>query len=320
MTELATLRTIDGQPVLRFERRLRHSPAKVWRAVSDPAEMGHWFPTAVEAELRPGAPMRFTFPDDAPVAGDWEGEVLEVDPEKVYMFRWHTDVLRFELIPDGDGCRLVFTQTIGGGAVGRLGAGRTAAGWDRCLDGLVARLDGTTLPQEADWLAPMESYIEEFGLGYGEVREVREVTDGWELHFARDLVWRPATEVWALIVEDTSPEVGGEPPTRTTNGTVPAGRLTEVDEPRTLEYEWLHDGTPAGRVRWTIVSDERLGVRVELTQTVPARLADLRASALAAWHVQLELFFAALHGDVRCPWPADRAEALTKEYADRLLL
>lgn len=41
------------------------------------------------------------------------------------------------------------------------------------------------------------------------------------------------------------------------------------------------------------MSDERLGVRVELTQTVPAAPADLRATALAAWHVRLELFFAA---------------------------
>jgi uncharacterized protein YndB with AHSA1/START domain len=258
--------------------------------------------------------MRFTFPEEAVVDGTWDGEVLEVDPPKVYMFRWHADVLRIELIPDGDGCRLVFTQTLGGGPVGRLGAGRTAAGWDQCLDTLVARLDGGSPEPRTDWLTPMSRYISEFGLDEGTVHET---ADGWELRFARDLVWKPPADVWALIVEDTTPERGGEPPLRATNGYVPAGRLTEVEEPRVLEYEWLHDGAPAGRVRWTIVSDDKLGVRVELTQTVPTRLPDERATALGAWHVQLELFFGAIHGELR-PWPADRAEALAKEYATHL--
>ncbi len=314
MTNRATLRTIDGRPVLHFERLLRHSPAKVWRAVTDPAEMTHWFPAAVEAELRPGAPIRFTFPAEAVVDGTWDGEVLEVDPEKVFMFRWNTDVLRIELFPEGDGCLLSFTQTLGGGWAGRLGAGRTAAGWDQCLDQLAARLDGTTAVPRTDWLTPMARYIDEFGLGAGTVRD----TDGgWELRFARDLVWKPPADVWALIVEDDTPEPGGEPPRRATNGYVPAGRLTEVDAPHVLEYEWLHDGAPAGRVRWTIVADDELGVRVELSQTGPARLADLRATALGAWHVQLELFFTAIHGEPR-PWPPDRAEELAKEYATHL--
>jgi uncharacterized protein YndB with AHSA1/START domain len=315
VTERATLRTIDGQPVLRFERRLRHSPAKVWRAVSDPAEMAHWFPATVEAELRPGAPMRFTFPEEAVVDGSWDGEVLEVDPPKVFMFRWNEDVLRFELIPDGDGCRLVFTQTVGGGPVGRLSVGRNAAGWDSCLAALAARLDGEQAEPFDDWLGAIERYVEEFGLGRGAVRSTE---DGWELCFARDLVWKPPADVWATIVEDGSPSVGHEPPVRVTNAYVPAGRLTAVEPPHLLEYEWLHDGAPAGRVRWTITSDDELGVRVEVTQTVPARLAEVRATALAAWQVQLELFFAAVHGDVRCPWPKDRTEQLAKEYADGL--
>ncbi|MEW2352189.1 SRPBCC family protein [Spirillospora sp. NPDC029432] len=315
MNKDATLQTINGEPTLRFERRLAHPPAKVWRAVSDPAEMAHWFPAAVEAELRPGAPMRFVFPGDLEVEGASDGEVLEVDPPKVFMFRWNDDVLRFELLPDGDGCLLVFTQTIGGGRTGLLGAGRTAAGWDTCLAELAGRLDGTTVPARTDWLGPMEHYIEKFGLAEGTVRETG---DGHELTFARDLVWKPADEVWRLLVGGTEPSIGGEPPTPATNGYVRPGKVTKADAPRLLEYEWLHEGTPAGTVRWEIVSDPRLGVRVELTQTLPRRLAALRATALAAWHVHLELFFAATHGDQRCPWPADRTDQLTRKYETQL--
>jgi uncharacterized protein YndB with AHSA1/START domain len=314
MSEYATMHTIDGQPVLRFERRLRHSPTKVWRAVSDPAEMVHWFPAAVEAELRPGAPMRFTFPDEAVVDGTWDGEVLEIDPPKVYMFRWNQDVLRFELLPDGDGTHLVFTQTIGGGEIGLLGAGRTAAGWDMCLDTLAGRLNGADVTPREDWLTPMEHYIERFGLGEGTVRAV---DGGFELHFARDLVWKPPTEVWSLLTEDTP--LGDHPPVRATNDYVPPGRLTHANPPTDLTYEWLHDDKPAGTVHWRIIADEKLGVRVELTQTVPTHLSDLRATALAAWHVQLDLFFAATHGDIRCPWPQTRTEDLTKHYTEKLL-
>jgi uncharacterized protein YndB with AHSA1/START domain len=278
----ATLSTINGEPTLRFERRLRHAPAKVWRAVSDPAEMRHWFPAAVQAELRPGAPMRFTFPDEAVVAGTWDGEVLEVDEPKIFMFRWNQDVLRIELIPDGDGCRLVFTQTLGGGGV--LGAGRTAAGWDTCLDALTAQLDGTEPAERTDWLTPMEHYIEKFGLGYGKV-------ESGAIHFARDLVWKPPADVWAVLT------------------TMPTGRVVTSEAPHVLEYECA----PAGTARWEIVSDPTLGVRVELTVTAPT---DLPAT-LATWHVRLEQLFATTMGTNR-PWPEDRTTELTKLYKEQL--
>jgi uncharacterized protein YndB with AHSA1/START domain len=311
----ATMSTVNGEPVLRFERRFRHPVAKVWRAVSEPAELVSWFPAAVETELRPGAPMRFTFAEEAVVDGVWDGEVLEVDPPKVFMFRWNVDVLRFELIPDGDGCLLVFTQAVGGGAVGRLGAGRTAAGWDNCLDALAASLDGDAVPEQAEWLTPIESYVEEFGLGEGTVEST---SDGWLVRFTRDLVWKPASEVWALLTEDTDVAVGDEPPLVTTHGYVPVGRVTAVDAPTLIEYEWCDDDKPVGTVRFTIVEDATFGTRVELTQTGPARLADVRPTVLAAWQIHLESFFAATHGVIRCPWPEDRQAELTKRYAERL--
>lgn len=312
MSDEATLHTVNGVPTLRFERRLAHAPEKVWRAVSDPAEMAHWFPATVEAEPRPGSRMRFTFPDDGELAPDWDGEVLEVDAPRVYMFRWARDVLRFELIPDGDGCLLVFTQTVGGGDIGLLGAGRTAAGWDACLDQLAGRLDDREVPVVENWLEPMTAYIDRFGLAEGRVRPV---DGGYELHFARDLVWKPLDQVWQTLTEDA---VGDLLPKRAANDHVPAGPIVAAEAPKLLEYQWLHEGEPAGTVRWEFVSHPELGVRVELTQTVPAELASLRAEALAAWHVHLDLFFAAVQGDVRCAWSEERVAELTEHYGSVL--
>ncbi|ROS40188.1 SRPBCC family protein [Amycolatopsis thermoflava] len=312
MTEF---RTIAGKPVLRFERRLRHRPEKVWRAVTDPAELAHWFPARVETEARIGAPIRFVFPGDAPVDDGGTGEVLEFDPPKVFAFSWNLDVLRFELAPDGDGCLLVFTQTIGGGDIGRLAAGRNAIGWDTCLGALTARLDGADAPPPPDWLPAMEHYIDQFGLGDGSVHET---AAGYELRFARDLVWKPGAEIWQVLTEDSPVEPGGPPPLRATNGYVPTGKIVTASAPHVLEYEWLHDGAPAGRVRFEIVADAELGTRIELTQTVPFALQHLRAELLAAWHTHLELFFAATFGEIRCPWPEERTALLTKRYEEKV--
>lgn len=310
-----TLHTDGDTSTLRFERRLAHSPDKVWKTITEPAEMAHWFPAEVRTELTPGARMQFTFPEGAPVETGGEGEILEFDPPKVYAFRWNNDVLRFELLADGSGCLLVFSHTLGGGGLGRLGAGRDAAGWDTCLDALQARLAGGGAEYPRDWLGPMERYIRRFGLDEGAVCSTQ---DGYTVHFARDLVWKPADEVWRLLTGGAEPQLGAEPPLRATNGYVPAGPVTAIEAPRLLEYESPHDDDPAGRVRWEIIHDAALGTRIELTHTFPTRLAGFRPTALAAWHVHLELFFAATHGDIRCPWPAERTAALQQQYRERL--
>ncbi|HVW45009.1 MAG TPA: SRPBCC family protein [Amycolatopsis sp.] len=295
----AKLETIGDNPVLRFERRLAHPVAKVWKAVSDPVEMRHWFPARLETELKIGAPIRFVFPEEAPVDEGGDGEILELDPPKVFAFRWNHDVLRFELVPDGDGCLLYFSQTLGGGALGRLGAGRNAAGWDHCLGSLAALLDRRAGEPFTEWLTAMEHYIERFGLGEGEV--VR-TADGFDLRFARDLVWKPAADMWHLLTVDGF--------SRTAE--VPAGEVTRSAEPRLLEY-----AAEGGTVRWEITYDAALGARVELTHTVPAALADRVPELLAAWHTRIDQLFAAAHGEQR-PIPPERHAQLAKFYADRM--
>lgn len=311
---LATLRTVDGRPVLRFERRLNHPPAKVWKAVTDPGEMAHWFPAAVHTELEAGAEMRFSFDDGAEHGEAYtEGRILEFDPPRVYAFRWHDAVYRFELIPDGPGCRLLFSTTLSGtGTHGDLpSVARQAPGWDGCLGMLAARLDGSEAPRldQAWFLDRAERYVEEFGLGTGEVRDTGE---GRLVRFERDLV-PPVDTVWATLVEDAEPEPGRPPPLRGTHGYLDAGVITELRRPHVLEYAWLRDGTEAGRVRFELREQEPVGCRLVLTQTLPDGYPP--AAVLAAWQVHLELFFAALHGEVRCPWPSERTEELTRRYA-----
>ena len=311
MESRATLETIGGKAVLRFERRLAHPPEKVFRAISEPAELAHWFPAKVETELRAGAPIRFEFEDvdfEAP-----PGEVLEVDPPKLLAYAWGDGVLRWEVVPEGAGCRLHFTHTLGGDEAwgGRLAAARQAAGWDVCLAALDARLDGTA-GAELDWFPRQEAYLERFGLAEGEVRSH---ADGHEARFERDLVQR-ASDVWAELAGGDDPSAGGTVPPSFTDRHAEPGELTEAEPPRVLEYEWLHEGEPAGRVRWEL-REHDFGSVLVVSQTVPDRLASLLPEALAGWQAHLELLTARLHG-VERQRPEVPVETLAERYRERL--
>ena len=320
------LQMIDGKPVLRFERRLNHPPEKVWTAITDPAEMAHWFPASIEfpgagfPAAEPGTPMRFSFSGTSAGLGARyrDGQVLELDPPKVYAFRWFDSVLRFELVPEGGGCRLIFSQAFSG--AGTWGdppsAVRNAPGWDRCLDTLTARLDGREPPAvDGMWfLHRAEAYAGKFGLSEGTVHD--QPGGGYLVRFERDLV-QPAGQVWHVLTGGAEPVPGSPPPGRFTHRYTPAGPVTSAEPPRLLEYEWLDDGTAAGRVRFELRHQEPLGTRLVVTETIPQQLAGTRAVALAAWQVHLELLFAALHGDERM-LRAERTRELTKRYAARL--
>ena len=72
--------------------------------------------------------MHFTFPggEMEPI----EGSVTALDPPRRFSFTWGDEHLHIELEPDGDGCRLRFTQVLST----REQASRDAAGWHVCLD------------------------------------------------------------------------------------------------------------------------------------------------------------------------------------------
>ena len=159
MTTGGTLTTIDGKAALRFERRYRHPIERVWRAVSDPTEMGRWFPSEVTGDRAVGA--RLVFDDEAqraaardagePTRDDggpmFEGTVVVYDPPHVFSFTWGGEVIRLGLRADGDHTVLLFTQILSHPSV----AARNGAGWPSCLAELDRLLDA---PGTADESAP----------------------------------------------------------------------------------------------------------------------------------------------------------------------
>ena len=134
----ATYENVSDRPTLRFERRLGHPVAKVWRAITEPAELGHWFPSNVEGEIRAGGELTFRFehmPLDAPTT--MTGRVTDYEPQRLFAFYWGDDHLRFELeLDESDACLLRLTVRLDA----EDKAARDAAGWHHCLGGLERHL------------------------------------------------------------------------------------------------------------------------------------------------------------------------------------
>ena len=131
--------TLEKGPALRFVRRYGYPIDRVWRAIIDPAEREHWFPS------------------------DAEPEVLESEPPSLLVLSFWGERLRFELAPDGDGCVLTFVHSFSE----RDGAARAAAGWDRCFTRMDAHLAGPTVGEAESlelWPTVHERYAEAFNV------------------------------------------------------------------------------------------------------------------------------------------------------------
>jgi uncharacterized protein YndB with AHSA1/START domain len=163
--------TLDGRPALRFVRSYRQPVDRVWRAVTEPEEMAAWFPSGVIGERAVGAELLFD--DDAQraaaaAAGEghrddggehFTGRVVAWDPPKVFSFSWGGELLRFELHPDDQGTRLVFTQVLSHRSV----AARNGSGWHSCLRELDSLLGAEPAPEPVDDWQPYRDFLRAMG-------------------------------------------------------------------------------------------------------------------------------------------------------------
>jgi uncharacterized protein YndB with AHSA1/START domain len=142
----------DGRFELRFERRLTHPVARVWRAITEPEQLRAWFPATVDMEPTPGAKLRFELPPDAQARHDIPdadmvsyGEVTVVDPPRLLEYTWSGEILRWELEPADTGCRLRFTNVFDDREI----AAGDGAGWHVALEALGAVLEGRDVHRPA---------------------------------------------------------------------------------------------------------------------------------------------------------------------------
>jgi len=133
-------RASDDRWTLVFVRDLRHPPAKVWSALTDPAQLSEWAPFIADRDLGTIGDATLTMIDGETTV-DMPASVRRVEPPHLLEYSWGTDVLRWELTATGNGTRLTLSHTLDD----RDWLPKVAAGWHLCLDVAERLLDGTPI-------------------------------------------------------------------------------------------------------------------------------------------------------------------------------
>ena len=119
---------------------------------------------------------------------------MDVEPPRLLVLTWGDAVLRFELEPEGDGSRLLFSHTFDDLA----GAASFASGWDACLAGLADVVAGREPTPPGPMDVAHEERVASLGLRVGSVTGT---SAGWQARVERQLV-RPAETVRPLLPPD----------------------------------------------------------------------------------------------------------------------
>ncbi len=165
--DAGTWRAVEGGYELRFERRLRHAPEKVWAAIATPEGIGRWF-AQPDMEMKAGG--RYDLRFDHPCTDTWTADdqarvrpntVIAYDPPRLFAHTFgEGHVVRWELHPDGDGAWLVMTHYVPEKDLGELTG--YLGGWTQHLRGLEAAVGGEkTIWNWDDWRTLKAAYDDE---------------------------------------------------------------------------------------------------------------------------------------------------------------
>ncbi|MGC3999527.1 MAG: SRPBCC family protein [Anaeromyxobacter sp.] len=157
----------DGEQwTLVLVRDLRHPPARVWEALTDPAHLVEWAPFNADRSLASAGAVRLETVG-APSPQVSEGVVKRAERPRLLEYSWGGSDLRWELEPVGAGTRLTLWHAIDRGFIAW-----GAAGWHVCFDVLERFLDGEPIGRivgaEAlrfeGWQRLTAEYAQQFGL------------------------------------------------------------------------------------------------------------------------------------------------------------
>jgi len=128
----------DGEKwTLVLVRELRHSPEKVWQALTDPAQLRGWAPFDADKNMgAAGTTVKLTTVG-APTPHITETRVTRADAPRLLEYNWGGQDIRWELEALGGGTRLTLWHNID-----RRFISMGAAGWHICFDVLDRHLSG----------------------------------------------------------------------------------------------------------------------------------------------------------------------------------
>ena len=147
-------------------RELRHSPEKVWQAITDPAHLREWAPFDADGSLATvGNKVKLTTVA-APAVRVTETIVTRADEPEVLEYKWGDFDMRWELEASEGGTRLTLWTNIGHRFIA-MGA----AGWQICFDVLDHLLGGNPIGRivgpeaiKFGWQRLNAEYAKQFGV------------------------------------------------------------------------------------------------------------------------------------------------------------
>lgn len=158
----------DGERwTLILVRELRHSPEKVWQALTDPAHLREWAPFDADGSLgTAGTTVKLTTVG-APGPHISETKVTRADAPRLLEYTWGGNDIRWELEDFAGGTRLTLWTSID-----RHFISMGAAGWHICLDVLdrllsespIGRMAGPELMTFDGWQRLNSEYASQFGV------------------------------------------------------------------------------------------------------------------------------------------------------------
>jgi uncharacterized protein YndB with AHSA1/START domain len=147
-------------------RELRHSPEKVWEAITDPAHLREWAPFVADGSLGTAGTMVKLTTVAAPRPQVSETKVTRADAPNVLEYNWGDHDMRWELEASGGGTRLTLWTNID-----RRFIAMGAAGWHICFDVLDHLLSGNPLGRivgpealKFGWQQLHAEYAKQFGI------------------------------------------------------------------------------------------------------------------------------------------------------------
>lgn len=146
-------------------RELRHPPALVWQALTDPAHLSQWAPFDADRNLAAVGPVKLSTVG-APTAQVSENKVTRAEAPRLLEYNWGGQDLRWQLEPLGSGTRLTLWHNIDRGYIAW-----GAAGWQICFDVLDRLLAGTPIGRivggdavKYGWKRLVAEYEKQFGV------------------------------------------------------------------------------------------------------------------------------------------------------------
>jgi uncharacterized protein YndB with AHSA1/START domain len=147
-------------------RELHHPPAKVWQALTDPAQLREWAPFDSDRNLGIVGPVKLSTVG-APTPHVTETNVKRAEAPKLLEYNWGGSDIRWELEASGGGTRLTLWHNID-----RRFISWGAAGWHICFDVLerllagepIGRIVGPETMKFGGWQRLNAEYAKQFGV------------------------------------------------------------------------------------------------------------------------------------------------------------